>query len=164
MFTYVHKLAFSSDQTSYLQNVIVINMVHWMFNVMLSVVNAHVKTTSWDNDVIYVKRINIEMVSNVQVWWFEGEKFSILIDLYLACPPCYREVQKRVDRYRNDLRTLHNAILTLNSSQTLNSLREDKRLTSELDALAINLNNLKTDLNRMDLSVSFSFDFFAWFL
>lgn len=67
MFTYVHKLAFSSDQTSYLQNVIVINMVHWMFNVMLSVVNAHVKTTSWDNDVIYVKRINIEMVSNVQV-------------------------------------------------------------------------------------------------
>ena len=74
-----------------------------------------------------------------------------IVSIYLACPPCYREVQKRVDRYRYDLRTLHNAILTLNSSQTLNSLREDKRLTSELDALSINLNNLKTDLNRTNV-------------
>ncbi|CAF4344292.1 unnamed protein product, partial [Adineta steineri] len=61
------------------------------------------------------------------------------------CPSCYREVQKRVDRYRRDLNVLQNAISTLNSSQTLNSLREDKRLTNELDSLATNLNHLKTD-------------------
>ncbi|CAF1447840.1 unnamed protein product [Adineta steineri] len=67
------------------------------------------------------------------------------------CPSCYREVQKRVDRYRRDLNVLQNAISTLNSSQTLNSLREDKRLTNELDALATNLNHLKTDLNRVGL-------------
>ncbi|CAF3482923.1 unnamed protein product [Rotaria sordida] len=68
-----------------------------------------------------------------------------------TCPSCYREVQKRVNRYRRDLNLLQNAILTLNSSQTLNSLREDKKLTSELDALANNLNNLKADLQRVGL-------------
>ncbi len=65
----------------------------------------------------------------------------------LDCPSCYREVQKRVNRYRRDLNLLQNAISTLNSSETLNSLREDKKLTSELDALANHLNNLKIDLN-----------------
>lgn len=70
----------------------------------------------------------------------------ILKMLPLDCPACYREVQKRVNRYRDDLRILHNAISTLNSSQTLHTLREDKQLTSELDALAKNLNNLKFDL------------------
>ena len=64
------------------------------------------------------------------------------------CPACYREVQKRVNRYRKDLNLLQDAILTLNSSQTLNTLREDKRLTGELDGLAKNLNNLKVDLQR----------------
>ena len=64
------------------------------------------------------------------------------------CPSCYREVQKRVNRYRNDLYLLQNAILTLNSSQTLNTLREDKKLTSELNGLVYNLNNLKDDLHR----------------
>ena len=92
------------------------------------------------------------------------KSFILLFSIHLACPPCYREVQKRVDRYRHDLRTLQNAIFTLNSSQTLNSLREDKKLTSELDGLAINLNNLKNDLNRTaHLSSSFLFridDFF----
>ena len=75
----------------------------------------------------------------------------------LDCPPCYREVQKRVNRYRRDLDLLQNAISTLNSSQTLNSLREDKRLTAELDALAKNLNNLKADLNRTDEDCFFLF-------
>jgi hypothetical protein len=73
----------------------------------------------------------------------------------LDCPSCYREVQKRVNRYRRDLNLLQNAILTLNSSQTLNSLREDKRLTSELDGLANNLNNLKNDLSRTDYFIPF---------
>ena len=49
-----------------------INTVHWMFNVILSRVNVHVKKTLWDNDVIYVKRINIEMDSNVQVRLIES--------------------------------------------------------------------------------------------
>jgi hypothetical protein len=75
---------------------------------------------------------------------------KIVFWLNLACPSCYREVQKRVNRYRRDLNLLQNAILTLNSSQTLNSLREDKKLTSELDALAANLNNLKVDLYSTD--------------
>lgn len=57
-------------------------------------------------------------------------------------------MQKRVNRYRGDLLVLHDAIATLNSSQTLHTLREDKRLTGELDALAKNLNNLKYDLQR----------------
>ncbi|CAF3518338.1 unnamed protein product [Rotaria socialis] len=63
------------------------------------------------------------------------------------CPSCYREVQKRVHRYRGDLNLLQTAIFTLNSSQTLNSLREDKHLTNELDTLATNLNRLKVDLD-----------------
>ena len=74
----------------------------------------------------------------------ETNRFSLVSD----CPACYREVQKRVNRYRGDLNLLQNAISTLNSSQTLNSLREDKRLTNELDGLAKNLNNLKVDLQR----------------
>lgn len=75
-------------------------------------------------------------------------EFSIVfLSFILDCPACYREVQKRVNRYRQDLNLLQNAILTLNSSQTLNSLREDKRLTSELDALAKNLKSLKSDLD-----------------
>ncbi|CAF5214092.1 unnamed protein product, partial [Rotaria magnacalcarata] len=65
----------------------------------------------------------------------------------LDCPSCYREVQKRVNRYRRDLNLLQTAIFTLNSSQTLNSLREDKHLTNELDTLATNLNKLKVDLD-----------------
>ncbi|CAF5168677.1 unnamed protein product, partial [Rotaria magnacalcarata] len=32
------------------------------------------------------------------------------------CPSCYREVQKRVNRYRRDLNLLQTAIFTLNSS------------------------------------------------
>ena len=69
------------------------------------------------------------------------------LSLNVACPSCYREVQKRVNHYRQDLNLLQNAILTLNSSQTLDSLREDKQLTNELDALAHNLNKLKIDLD-----------------
>jgi hypothetical protein len=80
----------------------------------------------------------------------------------LDCPSCYREVQKRVNRYRRDLNLLQNAILTLNSSQTLNSLREDKKLTSELDALANNLNNLKNDLYRTDYLIDSSFQLFDY--
>lgn len=80
-----------------------------------------------------------------------------MFELNLDCPPCYREVQKRVNRYRRDLNLLQSAILTLNSSQTLNTLREDKRLTSELDALAINLNNLKTDLHSIYYFIYFFF-------
>jgi arginyl-tRNA--protein-N-Asp/Glu arginylyltransferase len=75
--------------------------------------------------------------------------------IFIDCPPCYREVQKRVNRYRKDLNLLQNAILTLNSSQTLNSLREDKRLTSELDSLASNLNNLKIDLHSNEQYIFF---------
>jgi hypothetical protein len=82
----------------------------------------------------------------------ERDFFSLILNL--DCPPCYREVQKRVNRYRRDLNLLHNAIATLNSSQTLNTLREDKKLTSELDALANHLNNLKTDLHSKDKNFS----------
>ena len=85
--------------------------------------------------------------------FFENKQSMFSLD----CPSCYREVQKRVNRYRRDLNLLQNAILTLNSSQTLNSLREDKRLTSELDALSVNLNNLKKDLSRTDYFIDFSF-------
>ncbi|CAF4511369.1 unnamed protein product, partial [Didymodactylos carnosus] len=68
-----------------------------------------------------------------------------------TCPACYREVQKRVNHYRWDLNTLQDAVSTLNSSQTLQSLKEDKQLTSELDLLARNLNNLKIDLEQKGL-------------
>lgn len=43
----------------------------------------------------------------------------------------------------------------LNSSQTINSLRGDKQLTSELDTLAQNLNKLKVDLDSKDLYFCF---------
>ncbi|CAF0980234.1 unnamed protein product [Didymodactylos carnosus] len=68
-----------------------------------------------------------------------------------ACPPCYREVQKRTNYYRSDLNILKDALSTLNLSQTLQSLKEDKQLTSELDSLAKNLNNLKMDLQKNGL-------------
>ena len=86
------------------------------------------------------------MDSNVQVRSSEDETDILSKKSFPDCPACYREVQKRVNRYRDDLRVLHDAIFTLNSSQTLHTLREDKQLTGELDALAKNLNNLKFDL------------------
>ena len=118
-----------------------------MFNVIRAAVNARARRTSWDNDAICARRTNIETDSSVQVGSMALPLFSRRFPFTrLACPPCYREVQKRVNRYRRDLDLLRNAILTLNSSQTLNSLREDKKLSSELDSLATNLNTLQIDL------------------
>ena len=114
---------------------------------ILPVGNVRARRISWDNDATCAKRTNIETDSSVQV----GSTVPPLVRqcsllARLACPPCYREVQKRVNRYRRDLDLLRNAILTLNSSQTLNSLREDKKLAGELDSLAKNLNSIQADL------------------
>lgn len=124
-------------------------MAHSMLNVIYLLVNVFVKKTLWGNVAICAKKINIATVLNVTV---SRSKIRLILinvdDSSEDCPACYREVQKRVYRYRQDLNLLESAISTLNSSETLSSLREDRRLSNDLDGLAKNLNNLKIDLNR----------------